>query len=370
VRSGIRVLPHTRRRIGAELARCDVIHGAMLPPYAVAALTARRCLGVADLYDPGDLEMGSATGRAMRREASCHLAGRRLHLRFAHIVISANERQLERARGDLGRISRSDGGPALMVVPMGVPDPPPHSRDHPIRERIPAIGPTDPLILWWGTVWRWLDAGTAIEAVARLASRRPEVRLVFTAGRPADAGADRLNATAEARELARAAGLLDRNIFFLEEWIPYQDRHRYLRDADVGLTLHGETAEASMAARFRYMDYLWAELPCVLAAGDTSGEQLAAAGAARLVAPRDPSATAAALEDMLSDPAALAAARSSCRSLAELNRWSRVLEPLVARVEEMAPARRSPAQAVKVASEASRYYARRVVDRALAAFPG
>ena len=57
----------------------------------------------------------------------------------------------------------------------------------------------------------------------------------------------------------------------------------HLGEADVGLTLHGDAAEASLAARFRYMDYLWTGLPCVLSAGDEGGEQLAAAGAARLV---------------------------------------------------------------------------------------
>jgi glycosyltransferase involved in cell wall biosynthesis len=322
-------------------------------------------VGVADLHNPGDVERGSAAGGVMRRAASRHVAARRMHLRWADIVVSANEPQAERARQELARVARSDGGPQLLAVPMGVPDPPPASTRHPIRELFPAIGSGDPVILWWGMVWRWLDAGTAIEAIAQLSARRPEVRLVFTAGRPANAAANALNATEEARELARRRGLLDQNIFFLDQWVSYEDRHHYLADADVGLTLHGDPAEASLAARFRYMDYLWAGVPCVISAGDTGADEMATAGAARLVPPRDPVATAAALEELLGDQQQLAQARAACAKLAERYRWSQVLAPLVARVEEMAPAIRSPMRTARITTEAGRYYGRVISHAAL-----
>jgi glycosyltransferase involved in cell wall biosynthesis len=290
-----------------------------------------------------------------------------MHLRWADIVISANQRQHDRACAELARIRRADDGPQLMVVPMGVPDPAPPSSGHPIRDRFPAIGSDDPVILWWGMVWRWLDAETAIEAIRRLIERRPDVRLVFTAGRPSGAPTDPdpLNATDETRELARAQGLLNRNVFFLEDWVDYEDRHLFLRDADLGLTLHRESAEANVAARFRYTDYLWADLPCVLAAGDEGSEHLAAAGAARLVPPGDAGATANALEDLISHPDALADARQACRDLAETMRWSRLLPQVVQRVEATALVRRAPGQTIRLTSDASRYYARRALDRCL-----
>jgi glycosyltransferase involved in cell wall biosynthesis len=362
VREGIRVVAGSRRRLMAEVRRHDVIHGPVLPPYALAMLGVRRCVRVADLHNPGDLERGTAGGGVMRRAATRHVAIRRMNLRWADIVVSANQPQADRARQDLTRLARSDRGPELLAIPMGVPDPPPASSSQPIRELFPAIGPTDPVILWWGMVWRWLDAGTAIDAIAQLTARRPDVRLVFTAGRPANAATNPLNATEEARQLARERGLLDRNIFFLDQWVAYEDRHEYLADADIGLTLHDDPAEASMAARFRYMDYLWANLPCVIAAGDKGGDELAAAGAARLVPAHDPAATAAALEELLSDRQQLVAARRACAVLAERYRWSRVLAPLVARVEQIAPPGRSTTHTARITSEASRYYGRVMGD--------
>jgi glycosyltransferase involved in cell wall biosynthesis len=288
---------------------------------------------------------------------------RRLQLSSADLVLSANERQAVRTRADLARWPRRDGGPAMLTVPMGLPDPPEPVAAHPLRDRFAAIGNDDPLILWWGSVWRWLDAPSAILAVEKLAQRHPDVRFVITAGKPANPGVSRLNATEEARELARSRGLLDRHVFFLDEWVPYEERDRYIADADVGLVLHAAGPEAELAARARYMDYVWSSLPSVLAHGDEVADQLAAAGAARLVPPRDPDATADALGALLFDDQALAQARAGCRTIADEFNWSSLLAPLVAEVERLVPATRSPRRAVQLSGSACGYYANRIVDR-------
>jgi glycosyltransferase involved in cell wall biosynthesis len=367
-REGIRVVPRSRRRILAELRRHDVIVGPVIPPYAL--LAGRRCLRVADLYDPVDLELSTLAGRRARRAAAQQGAGRSLHLRWSDVVLCANERQMHRTRHDLGETRRLGGPPALVTVPMGLPDPPPPAEGHPLRERFGgAIGPDDPLVLWWGSVWRWLDACTAIEAIGLLATRRPDVRFVITAGRPPNAATDKLNVTEEVRTLARERGLLDSHVFFLDDWVPFEERHSYLGDADVGLTLHAATAEAALAARARYMDYVWAALPCVLAAGDEVADELARVGAAQLVAPHDAAGTAAALESLLDDPDRLQAARGACRAAAASYRWAALLEPLVDHVETAVREASSPRRTLSVARDAASYYARRAVDRCLSALP-
>jgi glycosyltransferase involved in cell wall biosynthesis len=360
LREGIRVLPRTRRRVVAELLRHDVVVGPVIPPYALTALAGRRCLRVADLYDPVDLELGTLDGVRARRAAALRRAGRRLQLRWADLVLCANERQLERVRDDLADLAGRDKAPLALVVPMGLPEPPPGTNGHPLRDRFGPIGREDPVVLWWGSVWRWLDAGTAIEAVGRLARTRPDLRLVVTAGKPPNAATDRLNTVEEARDLAARAGLLDRHVFFLDEWVPFDQRHAFLSDADVGLTLHADTPEASLAARARYMDYVWASLPCVLAAGDEVADEMAVAGAARLVPPRDVAATADALGALLGDAPALRTARRACQDLARCYRWSSLLEPLVSRVESLERRAYAPAEVLRVAAGAGGYYARRL----------
>jgi glycosyltransferase involved in cell wall biosynthesis len=368
VREGIPVVPRTRRRILAELRRHDVIVGPVIPPYALAAN--RRCLRVADLYDPVDLELGTLRGWRARRAGAQQRAARRLHLQWADAILCGNGRQLERTRRDLAEVRRPDGPPCLLTVPMGLPAPPPGASGHPLRERFAAIGPDDPVVLWWGSVWRWLDAGTAIEAIALLARRRPNVRLIVTAGRPSNAATDRLNVTEEVRALAHERGLLGRHVFFLDDWVPFEQRHDYLADADVGLTLHAATAEATLAARARYMDYVWASLPCVLAEGDEVADSIGAAGAGRLVPPRDAPAAAAAIDDLLGDRDRLQAARRACQSLAAEFQWASLMSPLVEYIESSEPAVRSRRRTLGVARGAGTYYARRMVDSCLAALPG
>jgi hypothetical protein len=332
-------------------------------------LAIRGGFGIADLYDSVELELATQSGRDIRLAESRQLASKRMHLRWADLVLSANERQLERARGNAVAARKRGGGPEHIVIATGVADPPPPASSHALRERFPEIGPEDRVILWWGTVWPWLDADTAIEAIVHLIRRLPSARLVFTAGKHTGAPTERSNVTERARDLARVRGLLGRNVFFIDDWIPYEERHLYLADADVGLTLHHSGAEAEVAARFRYMDYLWAGLPSVLAAGDETGAQFASAGAARLVPPEDASATAAALEALLTDRGTLDAARRACSELADRYRWPRVLAPLVTRVEQLAFVKRAAHEPTLVASEAARYYARCAVDRCLAALP-
>ena len=267
--------------------------------------------------------------------------------------------------------SRSTGRsarPCLLTVPMGLPPAPPErAGGHALRAYFPGIADGDPLVLWWGSVWRWLDAFTVVEAIGLLAQKRPDVRLVITAGKPANSATDKLNVAEEVRALAVEQGLIDRNVFFLDEWVPYDERHRFLSDADVGITLHAATPEATLAARARYMDYVWSSVPCVLAAGDEVADELQAAGAARLVPPHDAAATAAALDEMLGDPAALRQAREACAAVAAEYEWGALLAPLVDAVEAAQPARRSFAQAAAAALQASAYYVRRAVDRGLAA---
>ena len=306
--------------------------------------------------------------RAPRDGAAARRAD--LHLRWSDVIVSANERQLERMRRDLDDVPRRDGGPALFTVPMGLPDLPEPSADHLLRAHFPAIGADDPVVLWWGSVWRWLDAGTAIEAIGRLAASRPDVRLVITAGKPSNAATDRLNATEEARDLARRTGLLDRNVFFLDEWVPFEQRHRYLCDADVGITLHGATEEASLAARARYMDYVWAALPSVLAEGDEVGDQ-ACRGRRRPARGTPRSAGhGGGVRRAAGRARRVGEARQACRDVAAEYAWDTLLAPLVEGIEALDPSARSAGGALGVARAAGGYYARRLVDRCAIAVAG
>jgi hypothetical protein len=332
-----------------------------------AALRNGGTVTVSDQYDPVWLETAvltqdAATARLLRAQRLM----RRAQVRFADVIAVASEAQRTLLMDELEAVgARRPAPPHVVVVPFGVPDPPPAPQRRPLRAAFPAIAADDPLVLWWGKVWRWFDAGSAIRAFAKVVESCPRARLVISAGRSPTAAFDASDHTEAARQLAAELGLLDRNVFFLDEWTPYDLRHEYLMDADVGLTLHANTAEAPFAARARYMDYLWSALPCVLGTGDETAAAFAGAGFASLVEPGDIDGAATALLTLLGDRGARDRAHAAGLRLADQYRWSAIMDGLAHVIDEAhaRPVRHSHGQMLRMAGS---YYVRRTMDHAAA----
>jgi glycosyltransferase involved in cell wall biosynthesis len=362
-RDGLRLIPNRRIEVVREARRHDAVVAPVVPPFLFAALRGTSTITVADQYDPIWLELSifkelPHIARVIRAQRMI----REAQVRYADVIAVAGEgqRELLMRELDAAHASRIDHA-RVVTVPFGVPEPPPPATSRPVRDAFPGIGADDPVILWWGKVWKWFDASTAIRAFQRVVAHRPDARLVISAGKAPKAKFDQSERTSDARELARSLELLDRNVFFLDEWTPYDCRHEYLQDADVGLTLHADTAEAPFAARARYMDYLWSGLPCVLATGDEIAARFGASGFATLVAPGDVDGTAASLLALIDDPTRRLAARRAGLELAESYRWSAVVRPLAAAMEECQAARRRRSSR-DLARTVGRYYARRTID--------
>ena len=337
VRDGVRVVPSSRLRVLAETLRNDAILAPWPPPYALLAAALRRRVCVADLYDPIDRELVTVPGqRHFVDELRAVQRLTRMHLRFANVLVFASESQrdalLDRAEGVAGEQGASGCDPRVAIVPMGIRGTVPGTTMRPIREAFPAIGGDDRIVLWWGSLWRWLDPETAIRAVRLLADRGERVKLVFTAGSAGD-DVDQLAAVEEARALAANLALLDRDVFFLDRWVPYEDRHRWLADADVGISLHRSDAEGELAARARYMDFLWARLPCVISDGGDIGRDLVRAGLAEAVPLGDPEAVAVAIEDWIDRKGRLSEREHDLQRLSGRHEWSTATEPLAAAIE-------------------------------------
>ena len=368
-REGIPIIRSSRSRLLRAAGRHDALMSVCLPPYLLAVHKSRGLLAIADQYDPHEQELATLPpGPRRERQLRVRAAIQALQLRHADLVLCASERQRAQLVSDAGRLLGPDApAPDPVVVPFGISDPPPASGRRPLHEHFAQLQEGDRLVLWWGSVWRWLDAETAIRAFAEIAATRTDIKLVITAGRPPNERATRqFDATGEARALAGELGLLGRTVFFYEEWIPYEERHDYLREADLGLTLHRHAEEARLAARARYMDYLSAGLPCVLGRGDDMAEELAAGGFATLVEAPTPAHLAATLTALADDRSGLAHARAAGRGLAAEHRWSAVGARLRAAVgAAQPPGRRAPHPALL--GRTGSYYARRLYGKLMPA---
>jgi glycosyltransferase involved in cell wall biosynthesis len=130
-------------------------------------------------------------------------------------------------------------------------------------------------------------------------------------------------------ELATELGVLDRQVFFRDGWVPYDDRVDYLMSADLGISLHFDHVETRFSYRTRLLDYLWAGLPVVATAGDVLSNELAAAGAGVAVPEADVEGVAEALRRLARDPAARSSMRERARRLAAEHTWERAAAALV-----------------------------------------
>lgn len=340
------------RRLAELVAEHDVVVAQHVPYlYADPAVLDSRHI-VVDLYAPWILEkleyarVDPERGEPDRRDDLTIL--KRL-LGLGDFFLCASERQRDYWLGALtvaGRLEpahmRAD--PALRslidVVGFGLPAGKPRKTGPGPRSVYPAIGDDDPLLIWNGGVWNWLDPLTAIRAVAVLARSTPELRLVFMGVRSPGAHVAEMGIVDQAVALASDLGVLDRNVFF-NDWVAYDERQNWLLDADAALSLHVETVEARYAYRTRVMDMLWCGLPAVVSDGDVLADLVRDEDIGEVARPGDVASVVAAIERVLAPDRGFAI-RSHLADVAERFTWDRVCEPLARYCRE--PWKLSPAR--------------------------
>ncbi|MEI7773125.1 MAG: glycosyltransferase family 4 protein, partial [Chloroflexales bacterium] len=297
---------------------------------------------IIDLYDPTlleNLELLRAAEPAERADRNRHdidLLNRQVTA--GDFFLCATERQRDLYIGALmaaGRITpgRVDADPLLRglidVVPFGLPAEPPARSGPGLRGVIDGIGPDDPIILWSGGLWDWMDPQTLIRAMPAIVARIPNARLVFLAGRhPGPAGA--MRTPDEARALAAALGLLGSHAFFYDSWVPYARRADFLLDAAVVVSLHRQHLETAYAAlRSRVLDHLWAGLPSLVSDGDQAAAMVREHAVGMVAPPQDAPAVADALIALLADSDLRAGMSARARALGPRLAWPGLVRPII-----------------------------------------
>jgi glycosyltransferase involved in cell wall biosynthesis len=319
-------------------AELIVFQGHAMEQFPALAVTDR--VVVADAYDPMNLEM-LEQGREQPRATWELLVRSRTallnqQLSRADLVLCASSRQRMLYLGQLaalGRITPTtyENDPHLdrliAIVPFGLESTPPrHERDV-LRGVVPGISADDRIVVWGGGLYSWFDPLTLIRAVAQLAKRRPQTRLVFLGTK--HPGVAPMGIVKESIDLASELGVLGSSVIFNEGWIPYDERQNHLTEADAGVSTHHTHIETEFSFRTRILDYLWAGLPMVVTEGDSFGDLVAAEGLGVVVPAEDAAALADALELVLYDEAFAAAAKERIAVVRERFVWERALAPLL-----------------------------------------
>jgi hypothetical protein len=290
-----------------------------------------------DMYIPTHLEnlepFGEAGGADHRAAVAHQVKVIGEDLRRGDFFLCASERQRDFWLGSLATLGRVNPevyaqDPTLRclidVVPFGIPNAAPAACGPRLRDAFPAIGPTDPVVIWGGGVYNWFDPLSLVHAIDRLRSTIPAIRLVFLGMRNPNPDIPEMRMAAALRQLSDQLGLTGSHVFFNEGWVPYESRAGYLLDAQVAASTHLAHVETHFSFRTRVLDYLWVGLPMVLTEGDALSEAIDRLGLGIAVPAGDPSAIAEALAKLITSPPD----RAVIQRYGERYRWDRVTEPV------------------------------------------
>jgi GT2 family glycosyltransferase/glycosyltransferase involved in cell wall biosynthesis len=323
-----------------EWADVIVVQGHALNLFPVLEHTSK--ILVVDIYDPlhlEQLEQGRGHGHeqwdAQIADATTAL---NLQLSIGDYFLCASERQrffwLGQLAG-LGRVnartySRDEDLASLIdIAPFGMSSTDPVHTTPVIKGVVPGIGADDKVVIWGGGLYSWFDPLTLVRAIGQLAERRPNVRLFFMGVQHPNPDVPEMDIVGQTQALAEELGLLDVNVFFNRTWVSYDERENYLLEADAGVSTHYQHLETTFSFRTRILDYLWAGLPIVTTKGDSFADLVEKESLGVAVDERDVDALAAALESVLFDEQAAAAARAEVQRVRADFTWQRAMAPLV-----------------------------------------
>jgi glycosyltransferase involved in cell wall biosynthesis len=324
----------------------ETVTCAVLPLHALARLPFLRKATVPlvfDIYDPVLFELMETTSDAAEKnnpeDLRSHVQLLNQVLRRGDFFICASERQRDFWLGALaanGRISASatpdpELRDLIAVVPFGIDPTPiaPAVAGRPnLNAAIPALAGAERIIVWPGGIWDWTDAQIITKAMRILGQRSPGIHLVLFAGTHPTEGHVETSTARKARALATEFQLNGRSVHFIDDYIPYGERGRYLAECDAAVSTHRANLESHFAYRTRLLDCIWAGLPIVCTEGDVMAEMVARHGFGIVVPAGDDEELAHALQRICTETEFVATCRTRIAESRHLFRWSDAIEPL------------------------------------------
>jgi len=333
-------LPRTPRAFRKSLTNCDVL---MTLGIVLAYYPFIEELGiplVADLYDPFLLAgLQRTAGDPLPQQLEANMRYRTaLHtqLRAGDFFLCAAEKQRDYWLGMLSALGRLNPytykqdptfRQLIDVLPVGLPSCSPVHTRQVLKGVYKTVRSHDHVVVWGGGIWDWLDAETLIRAVPLILKELDNVKVFFMGTRRPNSALSKMDAVESAVALSKSLGLYDTHVFF-NDWVPYEERQNYLLEADIGVSLHLESAETRFSFRTRLLDYVWAGLPVLATEGGVLGEELSALGVAELVCPQDEQAVAACILTLLRDRQLRRRYATRAQRVARRYRWDSVVKPL------------------------------------------
>ncbi len=305
------------------------------------ALTRAGKYLIVDLYDP---YLFSVMAQYADDQATFSSSYRMMHVVLekhmlaADFSICASEKQRDYWLGRfcaLGKLSPricnmdSTLRHLIDVVPFGLPTGRPTHGKSVVRGIVPGIGKDDKLLLWSGGIWDWFDPLTVINAMDLIRDRRPDLKLYFMGLKSPNPQVPLMKMAKRAQALAKELGLLNRSVFFCQEWVKYEERANYLLEADAAVLAHFDTVETRFSFRTRMLDNFWTGLPTLTTEGDPLSDLIERRGAGLTLPYQNSAEWAKAIDKITFDEPLNARCRKAALDLANDFIWEKTAAPLL-----------------------------------------
>ena len=327
---------------------------------------------IADMYDPLHIEyLGSAANTSMyvrRAVLSVTAASIGLQMRLSDLILAASPNQVSLWQSHMAAWNvidptEYDKDPELKnhtaIVPFGISNEDPTTTSNPFLTNFVGIQKDDPILLWGGGVYDWFDPLTLIEAINKVKETIPNIRLVFMGGKHPNPDVPVNKIVQKAIDLATSYSLLNKNVFFNDQWVDYNQRHNYLFNATIGVSTHYKSLETQFSFRTRILDYLWAGLPIITTEGDYFADVVREEKCGEVVSQRNTQELASAIIKLL-DKSNLENARKNSLRLRENFRWNKVLKPVLEYCANPYKVKKNPLALKRHPRKTPTYYYRRI----------
>lgn len=253
-----------------EINKFDAIitHGRILSVFGLNKIKTKLIL---DMYAPWYLE-DLVSGKTSSHKANMEQI--KILLLRGDFLLCSTERQKDLLVGLALMAGRSeiDLQDKFGIVPIGISSIPPKQIKNTLKGVYPGINKDDKIVISWGGIWDWLDPETIVKAAQIITQKRSDIKFVFFGVSSSEKDKVISKAAKSTIELSKELGLFNKQIFFIEKWIPYQERANWLLDCDLGVISHHDNIETRYSWRTRALDYLWANLPIITTKGDAISE--------------------------------------------------------------------------------------------------
>ncbi len=211
----------------------------------------------------------------------------------------------------------------IEVLPVSMPP------EMPVRKKVRAVKSkvTDPLFVFGGNLWPWIDPFPALDIVARTLTRKNKGKLNLFTAHPKKQEVLPQEPSVQTKidlgKLERLKRVQQKGM------IPHEKLMTEYLGATVAVDVYQHNEERELAITTRTLEYMWCGLPVIYADYAELAGPIAEADAGWIVDPTDEKRITQVVESILADPAAARKKGENAQKLiASRYTWDKTIAPL------------------------------------------